>query len=227
MKDFNCPSCGASIHFQSSVSVSCVCSYCRSLLVRHDTAVELIGTMAQLPDDISPLQIGTTGKYKNIGFTLLGRVKVGWEDGNWNEWFFVTDEGKKGWLAEAQGSLALSFEVEGDDVLDHIPKLGGTFSIHKTVFVVADIKDTTCLGSEGELPVAARNGRVSKVVDLAGPDGEFASAEFILHTPARMYVGEYVEFNQLNLAHLRALPGWSEKALPQPSSQKKHADAGW
>src|SRR4051812_49254224 len=110
MQKFNCPSCGAGITFQSSVSFSLVCPYCRSLVVRHDKDVEAIGKMAELPDDISPFQIGTTGTFRKIHFALAGRMKIGWEDGCWNEWFFFTDEGKKGWLAEAQGSLILSFE---------------------------------------------------------------------------------------------------------------------
>src|SRR5579884_2268728 len=163
MPSFNCPSCGAELTFRSSVSVSCVCPYCRSLVVRHDTNVEAIGKMADLPADISPFQIGTTGKYKHISFTLVGRVKIGWHDGCWNEWFMFTDEGKKGWLAEAQGSLAISFETElppGKALppAQSLPSLGQILSLHDAFFTVTDLKQAECLGSEGELPFPAPKG---------------------------------------------------------------------
>src|SRR5512139_495009 len=112
MKKFSCPSCGAEVPFASSISVYAVCKYCNSMIVRHDLDVEAIGKMAVLPDDMSPFQIGTEGFYLGQHFTLVGRMKMGWEDGSWNEWFMATDDGRKGWLAEAQGFYAVSFETE-------------------------------------------------------------------------------------------------------------------
>ena len=111
MQSYTCPSCGAEVKFQSSVSITCVCPYCRTLIVRHDKNVEDMGKMAELPDDISPFQIGTEGIYNHVHFALIGRVRMAWEDGGWNEWFMWFDDGKKGWLSEAEGFLAISFEV--------------------------------------------------------------------------------------------------------------------
>lgn len=116
MKKYNCPSCGAEVVFTSNISVYAVCKYCTSMIVRHDMDVESIGKMAVLPEDSSPFQIGTEGIYAGVRFALIGRMKIGWSDGTWNEWFFVTDRGKKGWLAEAQGFYALSFELNKDTV---------------------------------------------------------------------------------------------------------------
>jgi hypothetical protein len=121
MKKYNCPSCAAEVVFTSNVSVYAVCKYCTSMVVRHDMDVESIGKMAVLPEDSSPFQIGTEGICSGVRFALIGRMKIGWTDGSWNEWFFVTDSGKKGWLAEAQGFYALSFELEKEFVkaLEH------------------------------------------------------------------------------------------------------------
>ena len=52
----NCPSCGAEVFFKSSVSVFAVCSHCQSMLVRHDMDLESLGSMAHVPDDVSPAQ---------------------------------------------------------------------------------------------------------------------------------------------------------------------------
>lgn len=108
----NCPACGAEMVFQSAISTNAVCKFCQSVVVRRDVDVEAIGKTALLPQDMSPFQIGTSGTYGKVTFTIAGRLRVGWEDGSWNEWFLHTNDGRKGWLAEAQGTYAISFEMD-------------------------------------------------------------------------------------------------------------------
>ena len=207
---FNCPSCGAEVVFKSNLSVYAVCKYCSSMIVRHDVDVESIGKMAALPDDMSPIQIGTEGNYRGTRFSIIGRMKIGWEDGSWNEWFMVSDDGRKGWLAEAQGFYAVSFE--NDDALKSIktestPKLGSYIKLNNQKLKVVDIKKATCIGSEGELPFSAPQGRKTTSIDLLGPSGEFASIE-IEGDKQRIYTGHYVEWNDLRCRNLRPLEGW-------------------
>ena len=94
----NCPSCGSEVLFKSSISVFAVCDHCKSMIVRHDMDLEALGQMAQLPDDISPLKLGSRGKYKNTVFEVIGRLKVAWSEGYWNEWFVLFENGMAGWL---------------------------------------------------------------------------------------------------------------------------------
>jgi len=227
MQKYDCPSCGAEITFQSSISVSCVCAYCRSLVVRHDTNVDAIGKMAELPRDISPFQLGTSGVYKNIPFTLIGRLKRAWSDGYWNEWFMLTDTGKKGWLAEAQGFLAISFEEEmyeeerqANKRIKFLKPMSARM-IRNKHYTVVDIKEAECIGSEGELPFAICQGIKTKSVDLLGSDGEFASFEYAEDIPPKFFTGEYVEFNQLRFSNLRPLPGWDVVRQPHPIKIQK------
>ena len=109
MLTLSCPACGAALPFKSRVSVFAVCSYCAATVVRHDLELETLGKMAALPPDTSPLQIGTAGQYDGKRFELVGRLKISWEDGTWNEWYALFDDGRDGWLAEAQGFLMMSF----------------------------------------------------------------------------------------------------------------------
>jgi len=87
-----CPACGAELQFKSRISVFEVCSYCSSMVIRHDMNLETLGKMAELPPDMTPLQIGTRGRYDSQGFELLGRLKIGWQDGTWNEWYALFDD---------------------------------------------------------------------------------------------------------------------------------------
>ena len=82
------------------------------MIVRHDVNVETIGQMAVLPPDLSPLQIGAKGEVDGQPFTLIGRVRVAYDEGSWNEWCALFPEDKHGWVAEAQGFFMVSFEME-------------------------------------------------------------------------------------------------------------------
>jgi hypothetical protein len=209
MLTLNCPSCGANIEFRSKDSVFTVCSFCKSTLVRQDIKLEDIGKMASLQDDMSPFQIGTKGTYKGKSFELIGRLKVGYPGGFWNEWYALFGADSVGWLAEAQGFLAMCFPFEGAK----IPPVGNikngleiTFG-EKGEFVVNDIQSADCLYSEGELPMNARLGRKSTSVDLLGEDCEMATIEYADAT-TRVYVGGYQEYDDFHFSNVRRFDGW-------------------
>ena len=82
------------------------------MVVVRDAKVETMGVMAELPPDLSPFQIGTTGEWNGKGFEIIGRVRVEWEQGSWNEWCLLYDATVIGWLAEAQGLLMISFQSD-------------------------------------------------------------------------------------------------------------------
>lgn len=204
----NCPSCGAEVQFKSSISVFAVCPFCTSMIVRHDMDLEALGKMAQLPEDLSPIKIGSRGKYAGTHFEVVGRLKVAWSEGYWNEWFIMFEDGKPAWLAEAMGFFMISSEVTEIDKLPplKILKVGKGYSIiPQKTFFVDDIKTTTCIGSEGELPFSGLKGRKATSVDLGTNAGEFANLEYSDQDGVKLYVGKYVEFDSLDWSNLRDL----------------------
>jgi len=231
MRKFACPSCGADVVFQSAQSVYAVCAYCQSMVVRTDVDVKAIGTMAALPDDMSPLQLGTGGTFDGADFTIIGRLKIGWRDGLWNEWHMLMSDGRRGWIGEAQGSFSVSFEVENlaaeAEALQAIERFnyllkagegreawpdgesapGFSFVLAGQRLRAVDIKQATCLGSEGELPFAAPKGRRTVAVDCVGAQGQFATLETDGSSYAA-YAGRYVEWDAFRFSNLRPLEGW-------------------
>jgi len=209
MKKYPCPSCGAEVRFQSSASVFAVCQYCKSTLVRRDLNLEALGKMADLQDDVSPLQIGTTGRFRGE-FILLGRVKVKYEDGFWNEWFVRFDDGREGWLAEAQGFLMLSLPVEVPPNLPAATAIhpGLVVPIGKTEFTVQDVKKVTYAFAEGELPFPAPQGFQGVSIDLAAGSDDFASLSYGDKGDVDVFRGQYIEFADLHLQNLKAIDGW-------------------
>ncbi len=216
MREYTCPACGGPGKFESSVSVYAVCPWCKSMILRRDVDVEAFGKMAALPPDMSPLQLGTRGVLDGVAFSLVGRVKMGWRDGAWNEWFMATADGRKGWLAEAQGFFAACFELpmeqEGRSAINRNlatwkPKPGEKINLGPQVYQVVDVKQTTCLGSEGELPYLANRGRKAVSIDLDGSQGGFANLE-IHQGSGRLYQGRYVAWDDLAMTDTRPLEGW-------------------
>jgi Domain of unknown function (DUF4178) len=210
-KAFNCPSCGAPIEFRSSITLYSVCEYCRSVVMRNDLDVELIGKVAQLQEDSSPFQIGTEGRYESVSFTLIGRIVRGYEDGQWNEWFMLLNDQRRGWLAEAQGELMVFFEVDADGFKANAApsewQVGDSVAIERRSFSVSDIKDVSCIGCQGELPHFVPIGEKSRTVDLTAPPNFCATVEIDAAKP-QVYAGKYVEFDECHFERLRTVPGW-------------------
>lgn len=209
MLSLNCPSCGAAVNFQSKASVFAVCSFCKSTLVRQDMDLNQIGKMSELQDDLTPLQIGTKGVYDGQGFELVGRLKVGYPDGFWNEWYALFGDAREAWLAEAQGFYGLCFPV-----LDWpVPALesltaGRLVQLGQAgMFEVEDMHRVYCVYSEGELPVNAVQGRRSSSVDLSNEKGEMATIEFAAGE-TRVFAGDYRDFDEFKFQNLRQIDGW-------------------
>ncbi len=205
----NCPSCGAEVEFKSRSSIFGVCSFCSSTLVRHDLDLENLGKMATLPPDLSPLQIGTSGIYEGSKFEIVGRQKISYSQGTWNEWYLFFDDGRDAWLADAQGFYMLSFQLRDEISIPPLSQMqaGATVSLAGKTFKVDDVREVKCTGSQGELPVKSVIGRVSTSVDLSGPQKQFAGLDYSTEGD-RVFMGSYREFEELKFMNLRELDGW-------------------
>jgi hypothetical protein len=208
-----CPSCGAELHFRSSVTVCAVCASCGSMVVRSDITVEAIGAMASLPDDISPLRVGANLTVDNRRYTLLGRARMYWAGGAWTEWF-MDDGTAPGWLIEAQGffSVAFSLPLPPGFATAPWPALGAEIIVEGQTYRVTDLKQATCAGSEGELPFTARAGREVRYADLTSEVGGFAGLEEG-DDGRRLYVGHHIHFDDVAFRDLRDVEGWTPPSV--------------
>ncbi len=212
IRSYDCPSCGATLSFESSIAISAICPFCRSLVIRHDLNVETLGTVAQLPPDLSPLQIGTTGEFQGVGFRLAGRLRWHWDGGSWTEWFADCGTGGHVWIAETQGFYTFSKYVEqtGLPSIDSV-QAGYEERIGDKLWTVVDIKTAVCVGGEGELPEIIAQDKPRRSVDLQGPHGEFATLEAGAEG-TEYFEGRYAHFDEMKFGNLRAVPGWTPGA---------------
>ncbi len=208
-KTFNCPSCGAPNTFQSSVSVLAVCAYCRATILRRDLDLENLGRMADLQEDSSPLQLKAEGRYRSVHFSVVGRIQLRYERGLWNEWYLLFDDNRAGWLGEAQGTFAVSFVAAVKEPIPAFDALrpGQAVALGGRRFTVTNVERATCVAGEGELPFVVGGGYPAPVADLAGGGPAFATLDYSEDHPL-VFVGEYVEFDDLHLSGLRHFDGW-------------------
>ena len=221
MLSCTCPSCGAPIRFRSAALPVVVCDFCRSSVLRRDEGLSLAGTAAQVPETLTPLQLGVTGRFADLRFELIGQVRWQWRDaaglvgGHWTEWLALFADGSTGWLSEAMGRLAMLRAVDPlpDDPVIAALAAGATIvpgtetEIAGAVFRVTDARAATAIGSDGELPFATPAGETLFNIDLAGTDGGIASLQ--KHGDSiSAWTGAAVLLRALAPKRLRRIDGW-------------------
>ncbi len=217
-----CPNCGAPVEFRSAASASAVCGYCRSTLVREGEALRRIGESAELFDDHSPLQLGVTGRWQGLAFTLVGRLQYAYADGRWTEWHALFDASDLGqglrsaWLSEDNGAYVLALDRP---LNDRVPQAGTLFPGQKALidgraWEVASVVQAQVHAAQGELPrppQPAGPDHAFVIADLRNAQDEVGTLDYA--EPARPHwsVGRAVRLAELQLAGLRGLG--SEKTL--------------
>ena len=203
-----CPSCGAPIVFQWSSSVQTTCASCHSILVRTDVNLERVGVVSDLPPDSSPIQIGASGVYQDRAFTVAGRIIYDYDEGSWNEWHIVLNQGSA-WLSDAQSQYAvtLAFPAAPLPALASV-HLGDRFTWNKITFAATAITQARYRGVEGELPFEYWDKQEATFVDLRSAGGDFGTLDYSGAEPV-LYLGKMVEFEAMRLTNLREFEGWS------------------
>ncbi len=207
-----CPNCGAPVEFRSAASASAVCSFCRSTLVRDGEALRKIGTSAEIFDDFTPLQIGASGRYAGESFMLVGRLQFGTEDGPWNEWHALFDNGRDGWLSEDNGRYVFAFDrpAPPDAPRPETLRVGLPVTVDGRRWSVGSLVSARLLAAEGELLQPPPADRPIAIADLRNEADEVGTLEASDPQALHWSVGKSVALAELKMSGLREV---SEKTL--------------
>jgi Domain of unknown function (DUF4178) len=204
----NCPNCGAPVKFLWPGAVQTTCEFCHSILVRTDVDLKKVGVVADLPDDASPIQIGTEGAYQNQSFVVAGRILYEWEQGGWNEWHIVFHDGSSAWLADAQLEYDLSWLAKPPQPLPAETAKGQDFQFQGRTYEVTSVTKAHYKGVQGELPFEYWDKSDVVFADLRTTGGEFGTIDHS-DRPPLLFLGRAVDFDDLHLKNLREFEGWS------------------
>ncbi|MFV8749402.1 DUF4178 domain-containing protein [Nannocystaceae bacterium ST9] len=217
-----CPECGAPIQFRGT-TVSAVCEYCNSTVVRTGVDVRLIGKVSALTDNGSPIVLNARGQYSGVPFVVEGRLQVQYERGIWNEWFLSFADGTIGWLADAQAQFAVLRPISPALVADKVPAFaslepGMVLVVADRQVVVVDARGAAYRGAEGLLPFEAVPGMTFYGADLRGYEGEFITLDWgndPNHQRPIPYMGRSVSLAEIKLFPLRRFEGWPPAQAPR------------
>lgn len=201
-----CPNCGAAIEFLWSGAVQTTCPACKSILVRHDEALEKVGEVGQVPPTTTCIQIGTEGRYKGLPFVVVGRIIYEHERGHWNEWHLRMQDDSSAWLSDAMLEYAITRVATPTQPLPNTDDVHlGDRIVHDGVSMrVASITQASYAGVEGELPFEYWDKEAVEFADLRGGSDRFATIDYS-QSPPLLFTGEYESFDQLQLTNLRPL----------------------
>jgi len=206
----SCPACGASIAFKMGSSIVVVCEFCHSVVARGDRKLEDLGKVAALVETGSPLDVGLHGVYQGVPFELTGRAQLGHDAGGmWDEWYAAFQDGRWGWLAEAQGRFYITFQQSLPEQSLIPPfeaiQLGEPITALPTSvpLTVAEKSVATQLGAQGEIPYKLTPGAEYAYADLSGPHGIFATFDYS-ESPPLVFVGRQATLAELGLAGVAA-----------------------
>lgn len=205
----NCPNCGAPVEFQFSSAVQTTCPYCHSILVRQDVDLKKVGEVADLPPEISPIQLLTEGIYKSKSFRVVGRIIYQYELGYWNEWHCITHQGESLWLSDAMAEYAVSALVTPTKPLPDPGNAyrGARVEWNSASFEITSINRARYLGVEGELPFEYWDKSEMVFADLRNGSAQFGTIDYS-ESPPLLFIGEFVSFDSLGLRNIREFEGW-------------------
>ncbi len=174
-------------------------------------------------------------------FGLIGRIQLKYEQGLWNEWHLLFDDGKSGWLSEAGGEYVLSQPLWTADAMPAFDslKLGQRHLIDGRMFAVtqhprppsasparANCRSRsapatrrrwpTCATSRAALPPSTTATMPSKPLVFVGDSVDFKSLAWANLRRRRAAAADHRQGERIQLPELRRDP---------EADARKHRDA--
>lgn len=202
-REFECPSCGAPVKQTTPGAKSLICGHCGQTSHINADSIQAAGEQHFLIDYGSVLSIGNYGKFHNRDFIILGRIRIDYDDGFWDEWYIqFLDDGSEGWIQEDDGSFTVFHKrrtLSDRRDLSHVPvgEFSDLLGNGQQIFVTHKSK-AQVNGGEGELPFRIIPGEAADFVDGIW-DGNVVSIE-MLPDEHSIYMGEIVELAELGLS---------------------------
>ncbi len=181
-----------------------VCGYCNATLLKDADTVRYIGKMSTVLEDYSPIQINTSGSYGTMKFTVVGRIQLRYEQGMWNEWYLLFDDGSNGWLGDSSGLYTITTVRETTKALPSFDQVvpGRVYDMGGKRYMASEKRDARCIAGQGELPFKVEEGWEARVADFRlGPS--FVTLDYSDGEQPVVYTGMAVTLADMQCQLLR------------------------
>lgn len=194
-----CPGCGFSVELSYRTVKVATCPSCDLVCAIENDRADPTGKSATLTGVLAAVHTNSSGRLQGRPFSCTGRIRCDYQDGYWDEWFLLFEEGTASWLHEEDGRLVLSTQVP---VPDNVPKPGQVRPGQRVMVgdrrvYVSEIGSASIIGIEGQLPRSVRLGQTLQYVDCIH-DGETVQLEYFDNT-IELYMGRPIQLTDIEL----------------------------
>jgi hypothetical protein len=194
-----------------------VCGYCQTVVAKKGLNLEAHGKIGAIVDTDSPLQLNAEGRIGRVGYRVVGHLQKDHGAGPWDEWYVELDDGRTGWLSEAEGAFYFLLGNDSEPGLsfeDFTP--GHRFSLKGHRFVVEERGHGRVVAAAGQLPSDVDPSADSYYVDATGPGGVFATLDFGTGTTdPEVFIGRRMKLEELGIPPDQLRPRVKKVSLQQ------------
>ncbi|MBM7118858.1 DUF4178 domain-containing protein [Archangium primigenium] len=217
MTQGKCPACGAAVEFTAGSAQVVVCGHCQTVVAKKGLDLEAHGKVGAVVDTDSPLRLGVEGRVGREAYRVVGHLQKDHGAGPWDEWYVEFDDGRTGWLSEAEGAFYLLY-AEGLEpelkLQDFAP--GRRFSLRGHRLAVEERGHGRVVAAEGQLPHDVDPSADSHYVDASGPGGVFVTLDFgAWAKEPEVFIGRKLKLTELGIPPDQLRPRVKQVALVQ------------
>ncbi len=184
----NCPSCGALHGLDLRFAAAGVCPYCQSGFVTENGSARTAGKMSVLLPPTGILSLGQSYELMGKSFQLIGRLRVEFAAGAWDEWFAVSGQ-KTAWVAEDGDGILVQIEIPVPETDLGSIQPGDILELQGKSFTVVERDTATATGAAGAVPWLDRPGEPLTYLEAVCEPDLVASIEIPAQGSARAFAG--------------------------------------
>jgi hypothetical protein len=194
-----------------------VCGYCQTVVAKKGANLEAHGRISAIVDTDSPLRLGLEGRYAKTGYRLVGHVQKDHGAGPWDEWYVEFDDGRTGWLSEAEGAFYIMFDAGVEEGVElHALHPGERLHLRNRAYVVEERGHGKVVAAAGQLPSDVDPTQDSYYVDATGSKGMFVSLDFGTRSKdPEVFMGQKLKLEQLGIPMDQVRPKAKKVSLQQ------------
>lgn len=208
---FNCPSCSQFLQPKYESCKWIICPGCGSCTNKEAASEFIPGSFP--PEDLTLLQPGTKGKWKEKTFELTGRIRYVFEDESYMNWWHLESGGSSfGWLADAYTELSIFSKIDLNVGLGVIESLKSGQELHtdKGNFTLSSYSISAGWTIQGELPDAPGDEPfIWMEFDRDAPETNLLCIQIFDRTNFFSFTGTELSLESAQLTNYRKADGWN------------------
>jgi hypothetical protein len=203
VRTYQCIQCQSTLHVTHVKSTCVVCASCKTLHVLE------FGSLVKkekeiVRKDLSPIKVGTSGVHDGKKFEVLGRYQFMFDTGLENNWYVLFEDGiTLAWLSECSGVFAVLFPVPKIENLSKKIQVGKIIEHKSKDYQVCEIKRTTEVAMEGEIP-SVIDEKIS-IADLMDKGNHLFSITYFNAGEYEVFEGRFTSFEELKLQNTSSI----------------------